>query len=300
MTCWIVKRGYWLVFRSLLELLTEDNNQPHNVTEDNNLCHSAWALGHLLLMEVKQVNMPRPYRIAEPRNHLLSFPVTAHSQVADQYAHKSSLCNLPPTLLFFTLTRETSIDKEPAQCPGLHQPKASQWRLKRLPQPLQIPRQSIGLKVTRYSNSNLLPNFRQANWWWLNSNPQSPTSNPTQYWLQYDRAKQPSWTHWRSNSVSSNMGRGSGGKNVIFFKWPQDQFWLSKSHQIGPNMMSINFCQKKGERCPLAVSKLTFLCTNKIPNFTCYLSHICTNQSTCIWNLLSMPNCLHECLKDVY
>jgi hypothetical protein len=47
-----------------------------------------------------------------------------------------------------------------------------------------------------------------------------------------------------------------------------------------------------GGRCPLAVSKLTFLRANKIPNFTCYLS-------TCIWNLLSMPNCLNECLKDV-
>ncbi len=94
------------------------------------------------------------------------------------------------------------------------------------------------------------------------------------------------------------------GKWVVwhfhFFKWPQDQFWISKSLQTDSNMIYTNFRSKKlGGRCPLAVSKLTFLPTNKIPNFTCYLSHICTIQSTRIWNLLSMPNSLNECLKDV-
>jgi hypothetical protein len=58
--------------------------------------------------------------------------------------------------------------------------------------------------------------------------------------------------------------------------------------------------KKMGGRCPLAVSKLKIVHTNKIPNFTCYLSHICTIQSTRIWNLLSIPNSLHECLKDVW
>ena len=86
-----------------------------------------------------------------------------------------------------------------------------------------------------------------------------------------------------------------------FFNWPKDWFWVSKSLQICPNMMYIQFRPKKmSGRCLLAVSKLKMVHTNKIPNFTCYLSHICTIQSTRIWNLLSMPNCLHECLKDVW
>ena len=39
---------------------------------------------------MKQGNMSRPDRIAEPSNYFLTFPVTAHSRVAEQYAHKSS------------------------------------------------------------------------------------------------------------------------------------------------------------------------------------------------------------------
>ena len=93
----------------------------------------------------------------------------------------------------------------------------------------------------------------------------------------------------------------SSSTALSFFNWPKDWFWVSKSLQICPNMMYIKFHPKKlGGRCPLAVSKLKMVHTNKIPNFTCYLSHICTIQSTRIWNLLSIPNCLHECLKDVW
>ena len=103
--------------------------------------------------------------------------------------------------------------------------------------------------------------------------------------------------------VSSNDDPGNRGpaQKKSFFKWSQNHFWVFNPTVISVNMIQWKFRPKKlCGRCPLAVSKLKMIHTNKIPNFTCYLSHICTTQSTRIWNLLSMPNCLNKCLKDVW
>ena len=57
----------------------------------------------------------------------------------------------------------------------------------------------------------------------------------------------------------------SSSMALSFFNWPKDWFWVPKSLHICPNMMYIKFRPKKlGGRCPLAVSKLKMVHTNKI------------------------------------
>ena len=63
----------------------------------------------------------------------------------------------------------------------------------------------------------------------------------------------------------------SSSMALFFFKWPQDQFWVFKSLQICPNMMSTKFCPKKlveGVHWACQTSKNVY--ANKIPNFTFY------------------------------
>ena len=48
------------------------------------------------------------------------------------------------------------------------------------------------------------------------------------------------------------------------------------------------------QNIPIECVKHNMFHANKMPNFTYYLSHICTIQRTCIWSILIMQNCLLE------